>query len=344
MQEETTVNLFYTVDDRFVPQLGAAICSVCENNREADQIVFYAGVLEVTQAHQAQLQELASRYGREIVFLPIDHLRERMGFSFDSLGWNEVVVARLLVDRLLPKSVSRVLYLDADTLVIGSLRELWETDLAGCPLGMVAEPTANHARKKDLGLENMSYFNSGVLLIDLARWRKEETGKQILDFYRSRGGKLFAPDQDAINGALAGRIYELSPKYNFFNIFWYYPYRTLVKISRPAAYLEERAFREAAGDPRIVHFLGEDRPWRRGTTHRYAGLYRKYLAMTPWKDQPQEEGWETYFTLYGLFWKMLKPFPMLQYRIIDGLIPLVMAWRKRARNRKTDPARKGQSA
>ena len=165
----SAVNLFYTVDDRFVPQLGAAICSVCENNREADRIVFYAGVLEVTQTHQAQLQELASRYGREIVFLPIDHLRERMGFSFDSLGWNEVVVARLLVDRLLPESVSRVLYLDADTLVIGSLRELWETDLEGCPLGMVAEPTANHARKKDLGLENMSYFNSGVLLIDLAR-------------------------------------------------------------------------------------------------------------------------------------------------------------------------------
>ena len=328
------MNLFYTINDAFVPQLGAAICSVCENNRDCPEITFFIGALDVTEEHRRQLEELTERYGREIRFIPIDNLRERFGFGFDTLGWNEIVLARLLIDKLLPGETERVLYLDGDTIVTGSLRELWETDLGGRVLAASAEPTANRERKKQLGLEGQPYFNSGVLLIDLKKWREEDSGRQILAYYEKTGGKLFAPDQDAINGALRGQIALLSPKYNWCNIYWDYPYRTLKKIYRPAEYISEEAFRDAQRDPRIIHYLGEDRPWRRGNTHRYAGQFERYLAMTPWKDMPQETGWEIFLRLYGVFRTVLKPFPMARYRIIDGLIPAVMKARKRQRTRR----------
>jgi lipopolysaccharide biosynthesis glycosyltransferase len=260
-------------------------------------------------------------------------LQKDFGFSFDTLGWSEVVVARLLADGLLPESVEKILYLDGDTIAVGSLKELWETDLEGQVLGMVAEPTANHKRKKELGLEGRPYYNSGMMLIDLKRWREEKAGEKILKFYESRGGNLFAPDQDAISGAMADEILELMPKYNWFNIFWQYPYKALVKISRPAAWIGEEAYRDSAKDPRIIHFLGEDRPWRQGNTHRYTAEYNRYLGMTPWSGTETEKGWEVYFKLYGLFWKILKPFPILQYRIIDGLIPAMMKMRKKKRTK-----------
>ena len=332
------MNLFYTVNDAFVPQLGAAVCSVCENNRDAEEIRFFVGDMEITETHRSQLRELAERYGREISFLPIDHLKERMGFDFDTLGWSEVVVARLLADELLPADVHRVIYLDGDTIVRGSLRELWETDLGGKPMAASVEPTANRGRKKDLGLETEPYFNSGVLLLDLDVWKETRATRRVLDFYRARGGRLFAPDQDALNGALAGEIRVLSPRYNFCNIYWYYPYRVLKKLEEPAPYISEEEFREAAADPVIIHYLGEDRPWRKGNTHRYTGDYQKYLAMTPWKDTPMEEGWELYFRCYKAFWTVLKPFPLLQYHIIDGLIPLVMKHRKKKRVRQEKAA------
>ena len=247
------MNIFYTSDDNFVPQLGAGICSVCENNREAKEIRFYIGSLAITPEHQEQLAELARRYGREAVFLPLDNLRQTIGFDFDTLGWSEIVVARLLMGRLLPQEVERVLYLDGDTIVRGSLAELWATGLEGRVLGACIEPTVNRQRRQALGLEALPYFNSGVLLIDLARWRSEHTEQRILDFYRARDGKLFAPDQDAINGALAGEIYALSPKYNFYNIYWYYPYRTLCKLEAPAPYVSEAVFRDAVEHPVILH-------------------------------------------------------------------------------------------
>ena len=51
-------------------------------------------------------------------------------------------------------------------------------------------------------MESDPYINAGVLLIDLKKWRSEQTGLQILNYYAANNGKLFANDQDAINGTL----------------------------------------------------------------------------------------------------------------------------------------------
>lgn len=322
---------FYTSDNNFAPQLGAAICSVCENNRAADSICFYIGSLGISEENQTLLADLTRKYHREIHFIELGDIRSLIGFSFDTSGWNPIVLARLVVDKLLPESVERVIYLDGDTIVRGDLSDMWNTDLKGCIIGASVEPTVNRARKESLGLKGQHYINAGVLLIDLARWRKEKAGEQILSFYAAHEGKLFANDQDAINGALAGKIYTLSPTYNFYNIFWYYPYRVLCKLEAPAECFPKDVIDDALKNPAIIHYLGEDRPWRRGNTHRYTADYQHYLSLTPWKDTPMEEGWQTYFFCYKLFLTVLKPFPMLRYHIIDALIPAFMRYRKRQR-------------
>ena len=337
------MNLFYTVNDAFVPQLGAAVCSVCENNREAPEITFYIGDLHISGVHREQLAALAAGYGRTVSFLPIDNLKERIGFDFDTSGWNEVVLARLLADRLMPEKTERVLYLDGDTIVRGSLEELWQTDLQGRAIGACEEPTANHGRKKELGLEGKPYYNAGVLLIDLKQWKEKRIAERVLDYYRAHGGRLFANDQDAINAAVPEEILPLLPRYNFSNIFWHYSWKSLKKISDPAPWITREAFRASAEAPSIIHFLGEERPWRRGNRHRYREDYRKYLNMTPWKDMPQETGWEAYFCCYDAFWILLKPFPMLQYRIIDALIPTVLN-RRKAKRLKQERKRKDSQA
>lgn len=328
------MNIFYTADNNFVPQLAAGICSVCENNRDMEEIVFYIGSLGIPAQDQAQLAQLAQRYQRQIHFIQIDDLPSLIGSQLDTSGWNTVILARLLIDRLLPETVDRVLYLDGDTIVRGSLRELWATDLQGKVLGASIEPTVNRQRKISLGLNELHYFNSGVLLIDLKRWRETDTGARILSYYAQNNGKLVANDQDAINGALAGQIYPLSPKYNFYNIFWYYPYRVLCKLEAPAPYFSRQVFQDALEHPVILHYLGEDRPWRRGNTHRYTRDYQHYLSLTDWKDAPMEEGWQTYFVCYKLFLTVLKPFPILRYRIMDRLIPLFIQYRTRQREKK----------
>ena len=324
------MNIFYAVNDKYVPQLGAAICSVCENNKSMDYIHFYIGAKEITSENQLLISKLVERYGRYITIIKINNIKEYIGFEFNTTAWNEVILIRLFLDRLLPDSVDRIIYLDADTIVLGSLQDLWNIYLNGKVVGASIEPTANHERKKGLGLEGKPYYNSGVLLIDMMRWRRDDIGNRIIKYYRIHKETILAPDQDSINGALAENIYAISPRYNFFNVFWYYPNKTLKKIYKPAVWqLSEEEYWNLQDNPCIIHFLGEDRPWRKGNTHRYSSHYQKYLSMTPWKDTPLEDGWTVYFKLYSAYWKILKPFPMLQYRIMDKLIPLVLKYREK---------------
>ncbi len=95
------------------------------------------------------------------------------------------------------------------------------------------EPTIYQAVKESIGLgEDDPYYNSGVLLTDLKQWREQEVQKKLLDFWKSKGGKLFASDQDVINGTLKGQIYTLMPRYNFFTNYRYFSYRELTHLGK----------------------------------------------------------------------------------------------------------------
>ena len=259
----------------------------------------------------------------------MDNLNKFIPFTFDTSGWNPIVLARLILDHLLPESIDRILYIDGDTVILRSLSALWNTDLKGNVLGGCIEATQSKKRRISLKMESDPYINAGVLLIDLKKWRSEQTGLQILNYYAANNGKLFANDQDAINGTLRQKITFLPPKYNFYNIYWFYPYRYLKKLMRGAYYYDLNTYEDSLSSPAIIHYLGEERPWRKGNHHRFKKEYQYYLSLTPWNKEPEESGWQTYFFCWDIFNFCMKPFPALRYHIIDTLIPTFLHWRKK---------------
>lgn len=323
------MNFLYTTNDKFVPQVGAGICSVCENNKDVDKINFYIFSVEIQEKNKVLLQELGKRYEREVLIIEMKALETYFKFSFDTSGWNPIVLARLLLDQLLPDNVERIIYLDGDTIVRDSLQDMWNTDMGGAVIGGCIEPTVNKKQVTFLNMEGIPYINAGVLLINMKKWREEKTGERIIKFYEKNNGRLFANDQDAINGALKGEIYYLSPRYNFYNIYDAYPYRMLSSLVKPGKYIEREIFNYAVSHPAIIHYLGEERPWRKGNKHRFRQDFKKYLELTPWSDMKFEEGWETYFKCFNLFNKIMKPFPMIRYKVITALIPSFMKFRSR---------------
>lgn len=323
------MNLLYTTNDLFAAKVGASICSVFENNRDMEQITVYIIGTDISAENQRRFSQLADAYQRTIQYLPLGDLKTYFSFDFDTLGWNPIVLARLLLDKLLPPDIDRILYLDGDTVVLRSLKELWETPFHDSVLGGCIEATVTQSRRTELGMEHLPYINSGVLLINLKLWRNEHWGDAIIDYYRTQGGHLFAPDQDAINGTLLDRILYLPPKYNFYNIYWFYPYRYLKQLMKNAYYYSEDVYRESLAHPTIIHYLGEERPWREGNHHKFRENYHQYLALTPWRDEPPETGWKAYFFFWDIFNVVMRPFPALRYHIVDALIPAFMKWRKK---------------
>ena len=332
------MNIVYTLNDAFCPQLCASIASLCDNNKKSKSITFYIVSYGIKEENKKKITKFVDSYKRKIEFIEVNDLKKYFDFDFDTFGWNPITLGRLLIDKLLPKKIERVLYLDCDIIVRGDISGLYDLDLKEKTLAMSIEPTINMKRIENLKMNNHPYCNAGVILVDLNKWRKNNTGNTIINYYREHNGRLFAVDQDAINGSMHNEIMIISPRYNFYNVFYQYNYRVLKNNLKPINYedyISKKDYEESKRNPLIVHYLGEERPWRKGNTHKYKKDYKKYLEMTPFCNTPDEKGWELYFVAWRVFNFLIKPFPSLRLKIINGLIPTFMKWRSKQNKKET---------
>lgn len=187
---------------------------------------------------------------------------------------SRVTFARLLIGRFLPPDIDRVLYFDSDLIVRGDLKELWDHDLAGKTIGAIRD-VVPYPNNSVLGLPpGAPYFNAGVMLIDLLRWRELEIGQRALDFACQHPDRILHWDQCALNLILCGDWVMLDPKWNF---------QTKEVGGRRNGYMHFKKMRSHVRDAvRIVHFTGLSKPWHYENYHPIKEEYLKYRRCTPW--------------------------------------------------------------
>lgn len=339
-EENINMHIMYTFNDNFVPQTAASIMSVLENNKSAESIDFYLIIMEVSKRNQEKLKKMIEKYHRKVHFIELKDLDSYFGFSFNTGSFHPIVLSRLLVDQLLPKNINRILYIDGDTICRGNLDELFTLDMHGKIIGMAFESTFGIKKKQSLGLENTNYYNAGVLLIDLKKWREDKIGTKIINFFdKEKDRKNFRyNDQDILNCYFKDKIFTLSPKYNYTNALDRYYYHDLKAIEKPAKYYSKDIIKDARKNPIIVHYLGEERPWRKYNTHKYRHDYKKYLNMTDWKDTPDEDGYLLFYIYWQAFNFLTKPIGLLRFKLLQNIINPIFETRKNSTN-KTPPPR-----
>jgi UDP-D-galactose:(glucosyl)LPS alpha-1,3-D-galactosyltransferase len=162
----------------------------------------------------------------------------------------------------------RVLYLDADTMVLGDLRRLLGFPLAGQPLGAVLDPQnplIGHGIAmpgwRELGLERgREYFNSGVMLIDLAEADRCGLFKKARQFLAEHPGKVRFWDQDALNYAADGAWLRLSPRWNTFALSPLAAQPGFIHHAEATTPLKGLLADEHTAA--VIHFAGPDKPWQ----------------------------------------------------------------------------------
>ena len=309
----------YASNDGYARHLTASMCSLFDNNREAEQIRVYILSNRLSEKNIDRMKCVAGQYGRELTVVELGDVRSRFPYEIDTRGFDVSALSRFFMAEVIPGE-ERVLYLDCDTIVADSLAELWSLPLEGFALAMAMEPTVGMNIKSQIGLtQEEPYYNSGVLLINLSYWRQEKVQTQLTDFYREKGGRLFACDQDTINGALRGKIKLLDPRYNFFTNLRYFSYASLVKRTGGYAAVSREQLRRARREPAVIHYLGDERPWKRGNLNPYRKDYDRYLAMTPYAGTPKEEGRELYLLCYHLMEWMTLICPRARFFINDTI-------------------------
>lgn len=200
--------------------------------------------------------------------------------------FGNVVWLRLYLPEIL-SGVPRVLYLDADTFVMGSLTELWHTPLREAPLAAVANvvepPFRAHVAALGVAYPG-GYFNSGVLLLNLELMRAEGSLERLLRFALDRRDELVWPDQDVLNAVFARRWAALHPRFNAQSSLWH-PAGWAVQV------FGEHAVSDARRKPVIRHFEGRGlcKPWHYMCPVPGYRDYRRVLATTPWAHMPIED-------------------------------------------------------
>lgn len=274
----TEVSLFYAVDRNYLLPLAVSACSLLENfppGRDLRLFVLHDRIPE------AELEPLRSslapflRRGLSLELIAWDpstlaHMRTTLHFSRANF-------ARILAPALLPPELKKAVYLDADTLVLADISELfdldpspWVTMLAPDWTGTLGHPLLE--LPADLSRWGASHsdrnFNSGVQLMNLERWRAEKVTDQLLAEACRHPELLFIADQNLTNVCLRGRIGELDPRWNKQFI-----YRKIREGEWKMPFSEH-----AWSPPHIVHFVSEEKPWLPGCS-----LPEKQLFYSYWK-------------------------------------------------------------
>lgn len=295
------MNFVYITDDNYVIHCGISILSLLENNKGIDDICIYILNNGISDENQKRLSDVCERYGRRLYFIDASDYSERVGFEFNTTGFNSIVLARLFLAEFLPDEIKKIVYLDCDIIVSGDVSGLHEYDLSGKYIAAVPELYMPERNKRELGMQKgETYFNAGMLLINLEMWRREKLARKFMEFYRLREGMLPYNDQDIINYCCKGYVLPLPQKYNMSPNLPFFPRWFMVRLQPGYKTSTVKEYRDMIDNPCIVHYLGDERPWINGNKNYYRGLYEKYKSMTVWADAPLVKGREWYMFCYHL--------------------------------------------
>ncbi len=278
------MNIVYSSDENYSMQTCVSMVSLFENNKDAQSIRVFILSNGITVESQTKLMGVAKEYNREIRFIDFTPFIQDL---FSRTQTNEVsTFARLYIPSMLPEDCHRVIYIDCDTLVCGSLREMWETDLGpNSTAGVMDTMAPTYKTAIELQADDV-YINAGVLLIDLTQWRKTSAQERFFDYLKKKNGKVMFLDQGIINAVLHNEIIILPPKYNAMTTFFVLSYERMMFLYNMQSYYDEPTINEAIQYPVIIHLtegmLG-DRAWMKGSKHPKHDLFVHYLSMTPWK-------------------------------------------------------------
>lgn len=284
MQE---LNILYLSDNNYAIYAGVSITSLFINNKDIEKITVYIIDDNISQENKNKYAMLAAEYNRDIIFLDLSEgIRILEELHIPQYRNSYTTYLKLFTFNILPDSVHKILFIDSDTVVVDSLNEIMNIDMKGYMIGAVRDGLCQ-CYKEALGFPyNDSWFNMGVMLVDVDEWKAKNAQQKIIEQLNKRKAYI-AVDQDLLNITQHGNIMTLHPKYNATPHHSVYNEKSFRKAFPQGGFYESfEIMEEAEKHPVIRHFerfVGES-AWNKNSVHPYAKLFDQYLALSLWKD------------------------------------------------------------
>lgn len=270
-QNKNKINILVTLNEAYIPHLNTMLSSLLYCNRDCFFTVYLLHS-SVSQENVAVTRELLGASG-ELILIGVDGSGLEDAPTTDRFPTE--MYYRIFASKYLPKHVDRILYLDPDIIVNGSILPLYRL-----PMDNFYFAAASH-NGKFMGMVNRArlklekgrpYINSGVLLINLKLLREEQRCQDVYDYIEKWKARLVLPDQDIISGLYGKRIYLLDTYvYNMSDRL--YRYDSVFGKHRKVEWYRKHSI--------IFHYCGKNKPWKDTYSGKLGVFYDEALARMP---------------------------------------------------------------
>lgn len=289
--KENNVPISFFSDDKYVPYLGTAVFSAIVNAKPTTNLDILIFENEYSDLNKQKLLLLAKNNKNiSIRFINLKYFIRQLKVN-PSTHVSINCFAKLFCTDYIFSNYKKVIVLDSDLLILKDLQDLYNFDMQGKMIAaakdvflkiMIKNGYHTDERLKfiplkqyseELGLNEESYFNTGVILLDIKKCQENKVQEQIIEINKKYPSMMYAA-QDDFNILFKNQWAELEPRWNFQN-----PYSLLAHIDDfPEGYLEK------IDTAWILHFLGKSKPWNDKNVWR-SELFDNYAKETEWFDE-----------------------------------------------------------
>ena len=280
------MNILLTANSRYLCAIKTVIYSLREHTRQPIEVYLLY--------NQMSLQDLddLKEYVQDKCSASLVGYHVKEDF-FESLQMEEhfspIIYYRLIAQKLLPDTVSRILYLDVDVMVNGNIDDFYSTDFQGRGIVACENFDDSSEYKERLGLKNTShYVNAGVILFNMEYVRKMVPEKAVIGCIRKYSGIMKWYDQDILNVLYEdSMICCVDERYNF---------------QTGCSPDKVQGLKDSLKNAKIIHFTGSLKPWMRGYMGSAGGKYYKLLWRSGSKGKAVELS--VYNTMRRWYWRV----------------------------------------
>lgn len=280
------LNILVQSDENYAPFAGVMLTSLFENNQDIDAITVYLMTSDMSEKNRGRFQTLAKEYRREIKFIDAKEV-DSFCKSHQLPQWRGSYTAYYKVFALtvIKDEIDRLIYLDADMVVTGSISELTACNLGNGIVGMCLDAISSKY-KRLIKLDSLFYYNAGAIVFDVKKWIEYKCIDRIIEHLTTVHASYPFPEQDLLNIVFSESIATISQKYNCYPVIYLYEdYDLLKKSCGIVKYYSEEEVISAKREPAVLHCIEVFglRPWHVGI-HPYREVWNKYLNRSPWRD------------------------------------------------------------
>ena len=275
------MNIAYSCNDYYIPQTGISIISLCENNKDSESINIYFIGKDVSLENISMLQSIAEGYGRHFIYINFDKIAYDLNIS--AIGRHiETIYTKVFFTRI--EGLDKIIYLDSDTVIDGSLESLWNDDISDVYMGVVQTFSKI---KKQLGMDECTpFFNDGMAIVNVDYCRRHDLTEKVLKVIAEYNGNPPTLSEGALNKVCQGHVKFISLRWNCMAGILYFGRLNMKYLSSMLDQYTIKDLEESCSSPVVIHYLTAfyNRPWFAPCSHPFKEKYYYYQSKSPWKD------------------------------------------------------------